>query len=177
MTVLFVFAVVIAAIAIGILLFKLILETWALCASFPKSLTGFRKRYWGFLGRTIVNLILILYGVWTLYCIFQFVRGDSWAAKVLAGVTLAIFTAILGYFTFRIWQLARKCKKAEGDTSALFENKETWRRYSLFYDQYKKDLWWIFIPSILYMFAKGCIIASGPKHYNPTQVTLTNPKM
>lgn len=143
MTVLLVFAVVVAAIAVGILLFKLILETWALCASFPKSLTGFRKRYWGFLGRTIVNLILILYGVWTLYCIFQFTHGDSWAAKVLAGVTLTVFTAILGYFTFRIWQLARRYKKAEGDTSALFENKDTWRKYSLFYDQYKKDLWWM----------------------------------
>ncbi|KAI9782661.1 MAG: hypothetical protein M1816_001732 [Peltula sp. TS41687] len=164
MTCLLVFAVIVGAIAVGILLFKLILEAWALCASFPKSLTGFRKRYWGLLGRTIVNLILIVYGVWTLYCIFQFVRGDSWAAKVLAGVTLTIFTAILGFFTFRIWQLARKYKKAEGDTSALFENKETWRKYSLFYDQYKKDLWWIFIPAILYMFAKGTIIAAGDGH-------------
>ena len=164
LTVLMVFAIVIGAVAVAILLFKVILELWALCGSFPKALTGFRKRYWGFLGRTIVNIILILYGIWTLYCVFQFTHGDSWAAKTLAAVTLTAFTAILGFFTFRIWQLARRYRRAEGDASALFENKETWRRYSLFYDQYKKDLWWIFIPAIVYMFAKGCIIAAADGH-------------
>ena len=138
MTVLLFFAIIIAAIAVGILLFKVILEAWALFGSFPKKLTGFRKRYWGLLARTIVNLILLLYGVWTLYCIFQFTNGDSWAAKTLAGITLAVFTAILGFFTFRIWYLARRFKKLEGDTSVLFEDKETWRKYSLFYDGYKR---------------------------------------
>jgi hypothetical protein len=72
MTVLLVAAVVVAAIVVGILLFKVILETWALFGSFPKGLTGFRKHYWGTMARAIVNLILVLYGVWVLYCIFQF---------------------------------------------------------------------------------------------------------
>ena len=164
LTVLLIFAIVLAAIAVGILLFKVILETWALFGSFPKKLTGFRKRYWGLLGRTITNLILLLYGVWTLYCVYQFTNGDSWAAKVLAGVTFGIFTAVLGFFTFRIWQLARRSKKAEGDTSVLFEDKETWRKYSLFYDNYKRGYWWIFMPAIIYMFAKGCVIAAGNGH-------------
>ncbi|KAL8779865.1 MAG: hypothetical protein Q9213_006735 [Squamulea squamosa] len=164
MTVLLIFAIILATIAVGILLFKVILETWALFGSFPKKLTGFRKRYWGLLGRTITNLILLLYGVWTLYCVFQFTNGDSWAAKALAGVTFAIFTAILTVFTFRIWQLARRSKKAEGDTSVLFEDKETWRKYSLFYDNYKRGHWWLFMPAIVYMFAKGCVIAAGNEH-------------
>lgn len=164
MTVLLTFAIVIAAIAVGILLLKVVLETWALFGSFPKKLSNFRKRYWGLLARTITNLILLLYGVWTLYCVYQFTNGDSWAAKLLAGVTLAVFTAILGFFTFRIWQLAKRFKKSEGDTSALFEDKETWRKYSLFYDSYKRGYWWLFMPSIVYMFAKGCIIAGGNGH-------------
>ena len=164
MTVLLIFAIVIAAIAVSILLFKVILETWALFGSFPKKLTNFRKRYWGLLARTITNLILLLYGVWTLYCIYQFTNGDSWAAKILAGVTLGLFTAILAFFTFRIWRLAQKFKKDEGDTSALFEDKETWRKYSLFYDNYKRGYWWLFMPAIVYMFAKGCVIAAGNGH-------------
>ncbi len=164
MTVLLIFAIVIAAIAVGILLFKVILETWALFGSFPKRLVSFRKRYWGLLARTITNLILILYGVWTLYCVYQFTNGDSWAAKVLAGVTFAIFTGVLGFFTFRIWQVARKYKKLEGDASALFEDKETWMKYSLFYDAYKKGYWWLFMPVIVYMFAKGCVLAAGDGH-------------
>jgi hypothetical protein len=72
MTVLLIAAVVVAAIVVGILLFKVILETWALFGSFPKGLVGFRKHYWGTMARSIVNLILVLYGVWVLYCIFQF---------------------------------------------------------------------------------------------------------
>ena len=164
MTVLLIFAIAIAVVAVGILLFKVILETWALFGTFPKRLTGFRKRYWGLLARTIVNMILVLYGIWTLYCVYQFTHGDSWAAKVLAGITLTAFTGILAFFSFRIWQLARKYKQIEGDSSALFENKDTWRRYSLFYDQYKKDFWWIFIPAIVYMFAKGSVIAAGDGH-------------
>ncbi|WEW57952.1 hypothetical protein PRK78_003419 [Emydomyces testavorans] len=164
MTVLLVFAIVVAAIAVGILLFKLILELWSLWGNFPKKLTNFRKHYWGLLARTITNLILLLYGIWTLYCIFQFTHGDSWAAKILAGVTLAIFTCVLGFFTFRIWSLAQRYKKMDGDASALYEDKETWRKYSLFYDNYKKGYWWIFVPYIGYMFAKGCILAAGDGH-------------
>lgn len=163
-TVLLIFAIVIAAVTIGILLFKVILESWALFASFPKRLTGFRKRYWRLLANTIVNLILILYGVWTLYCIFQFTNGDSWAAKLLAAITLGIFTAVLGFFTVKICLIARKYKKAEGDAAALFENKEMWLKYSLFYDCFKRGYWWLFIPSIVYMFAKGCVIAAGNGH-------------
>ena len=164
MTVLLIFAIVIAAIAVGILLLKVILETWALFGSFPKKLTNFRKRYWGLLARTITNLILLLYGVWTLYCIYQFTNGDSWAAKILAGVTLALFTAVLAFFTIRIWQIAKNFKKMEGDTAILFEDKETWRKYSLFYDNYKRGYWWLFMPAIVYMFAKGCVIAAGNGH-------------
>ena len=164
MTVLFFFVIVVGVIAVGILLLKVILEIWALFGSFPTKLTNFRKRYWGILGRTVTNLILLLYTVWTLYCVYQFTNGDSWAAKLLAGVTMVIFTAVLGFFTFRIWQLARRYKKAEGDASALFEDKETWRKYSLFYDNYKKGYWWLFIPAIVYMFAKGCVLAAGNGH-------------
>ncbi|EED23597.1 DUF907 domain protein [Talaromyces stipitatus ATCC 10500] len=164
MTVLLFFAIVIAAIAVGILLVKVILETWALYGSFPQSLVEFRKHYWGLLGRTITNLVLIVYGIWVLYCVYQFTRGDSWAAKLLAALTLAAFTALLAGFSIRIWILARRYKKAQGDNSVMYEDKEIWRRYSLFYDSYKRSYWWIFIPAIVYSFVKGCIIAGGNGH-------------
>ncbi|CAO2654490.1 Nn.00g112230.m01.CDS01 [Neocucurbitaria sp. VM-36] len=164
MTVLLVFAIVIAAITVGILLFKVILETWALFGSFPKRLTSFRKRYWWTLAKTLTNLILLLYGVWVLYCVYQFKNGDSWAAKTLAGVTLAAFTAILAFFTWKIWSIANKFKKLEGNPGALYDNKEVWRKYSIFYENYKKSYWWLFIPAIVYMFARGCVIAGADGH-------------
>jgi len=164
MTVLLIVACVIAAIAVGILFFKVILETWALFGSFPKGLTGFRKHYWGSMARVIVQLILVLYGVWVLYCIYQFTHGDSWAAKLLAGLTLALFTGVLAFFTFMIWKTANALKKTEGDASGLYENKGHWLKYSIFYDSYKKDFWWVFIPFIVYMFAKGCVLAIADGH-------------
>ncbi|KAG0636574.1 hypothetical protein HOY80DRAFT_891153 [Tuber brumale] len=178
MTVLLVFAIVIASIAVCILLFKVILEAWSLFASFPKSLTGFRKRYWSFLATTIVRLVLVLYGTWTLYCLYQFRNGDSWGAHVLAGVTLAVFTGVLGFFAVRIFILARRQKAIDDENEAaalkgdgehkphdkLFEHKPYMRRYGLFYDQFKTDFWWIFLPLIIYAFAKGAFIALGDGH-------------
>ena len=159
MTVLLVAAIVIVAIVVGILLVKAILEGWALFGNFPKSMMGFRKHYWMTMARTIVNLVLVLYGVWVLYCIFQFTNGDSWAAQALAGVTLALFTGVLAYFMLMIFKTARELKKTDGDTSGLYDDKATWLKFSIFYDSYKKDTWWLFVPVILYMLAKGIILA------------------
>lgn len=164
MTVLLVVAIAIAAIAVSILLVKLILEFWALFGSFPKALSGFRKHYWGSIGRAITQLILLLYGVWVLYCVFQFTQGDSYVAKALAGVTLALFTGILAFFCYKIWSTARKLKNMEGDITGLYENKSIWVKYSLFYESYRKDYWWVFVPTIFYMFAKGTALAVADGH-------------
>ncbi|KAJ5779151.1 TRP-like family [Penicillium paradoxum] len=164
MTVLLIFAIVIAVVVVGILLLKVILELWALYGNFPAKLTDFRKDYWGLMARTITNMILVLYSIWVLYCVYQLKKGDSWAAKLLAAITLSLFTAVLLFFAIRIVYMARKYKKTEGDTTGLYENRETWKKYSLFYDNYKKDFWWIFIPVIVYALVKGCIIAGGEGH-------------
>jgi hypothetical protein len=164
MTVLLIFAIVVAAIVVGILLFKVILEAWALFGKFPKALTTFRKEYWRVMAQTITTLILLLYGVWTLYCIYQFTHGDSWAAKLLAALTLGTFTLLLGFYTWKIWSIVQKFKKLEGNADALYENKETWKKYKLFYENYKRGYWWLFVPAIVYMFAKGCVLAAGDGH-------------
>jgi hypothetical protein len=164
MTVLLVVAILIGAIAVGILLVKVILEAWALFGNFPESLAGFRKHYWGSIARTITTLILLLYGIWVLYCVFQFTQGDSWAAKTLAGVTLFLFTAILAFFSLRIWWVARQLKNEDGDTAGLYEKKEIWVKYSLFYESYRKNYWWIFVPTIVYMLVKGVTLAAGDGH-------------
>lgn len=159
MTVLLVVAIAIAATAAGILLVKAILELWALFGSFPSALAGFRKHYWGSIARAITTLILLLYGIWVLYCVVQFAQGDSWAAKTLAGVTLALFTGVLAFFSWKIWNTARRLRRAEGDSSGLYEDKKIWVKYSLFYESYKKTYWWVFVPTIVYMFTKGLVLA------------------
>ncbi|KAF2218549.1 hypothetical protein BDZ85DRAFT_245030 [Elsinoe ampelina] len=164
MTVLLIFAIVVAAITVLILLGKVILEGVAMARALPKSLESWRQRYWWRLAKTVTNLIFILYGIWTLYCVYQFTNGDSWAAKTLAGVTWGLFTGVLGFFTWRIVSKARKFKKMQGDSSQLFEDKEVWIKYSLFYDCFKKGYWWLFIPAIIYMFARNTVIAAANGH-------------
>lgn len=172
MTVLLVIAIVIASIVVGILLVKVILEIWALFGNFPKALAGFRTHYWGSIARTITSLILLLYGIWVMYAVFQFTQGDSWAAKTLAGVTLAIFTGILIFFSWRIWNIVRKLKETEGTMSGLYDDKDHWVKYSLFYDAYKKSYWWIFVPTIIYMLIKGCTLAVADGHGMAQAITL-----
>lgn len=164
MTILLFFAIVIAVITVGILLTKVVLEALALMGNLPRSMNSFRKRYWWRLAKTITNLVMLAYGVWTLYCVYQFTDGDSWAAKVLAGVTWAIFTAILAFFAFTIWHKAKKYQKMDGDASMLYEHKETWVRYAFLYENFKKGYWWLFIPSIVYAFAKNAMIAGANGH-------------
>ncbi|CAI6053694.1 unnamed protein product [Clonostachys chloroleuca] len=161
MTILLIVAIIIAGIVFFMVLFKGLLELWAKFGSFPQSLAGFRKHYWGSIGRVITMLILMLYGIWVLYCVFQFTRGDSWAATTLAAVTLAIFTSVLAFFSWRIWRAVRIMKERDGHTGALYDDKETWTKYSIFYDSYKRDYWWVFVPFILYMAIKGIVIAAG----------------
>ncbi|KAI0014260.1 TRP-domain-containing protein [Xylariaceae sp. FL0662B] len=164
MTALLIVAIVIAVVVVGILLVKVVLEVWALYGNFPQSLAGFRKHYWGSIARAVTSLIFLLYGIWVLYCIYQFTHGDSWAAKALAGFSLAIFTGILAFFSWKIWTMARKLKNTEGDVQSLYEDKKLWVKYSLFYESYKKDYWWIFIPLIAYLFVKGAVMAATDGH-------------
>jgi hypothetical protein len=138
MTILLVWAIIVASIIVLILIGKVILEAFAQCSKLSKSLESWRKRYWWRMAKAITNLILMLYGIWVMWCIYQFVDGDSWAAKVLAGVTLALFTALLVGFSWRIYSKAHKYKKMEGEPNGLYEDKEVWIKYSLFYDSYKK---------------------------------------
>ena len=164
MTVLLIVAIIIASITVGLLLGKVVLEAWALIGRLPESLSEFRQHYWRSIARAITTLILLLYGVWVLYCMFQFTQGDSWAAKALAGVTLALFTAVLAFFSVKIWYTAQKLKYEEGDASGLYDDHTIWSKYSLFYESYRKQYWWVFVPAILYMFAKGVALAVGDGH-------------
>lgn len=164
MTVLLVWAIVVAVIIVFILLLKLILELWAMFGNIPKSMESWRKRYWWRLSKALTNLTLMLYGVWTLYCIYQFTNGDSWAAKTLAAITWGLFTAALAFFTWRIFSKAHQYRKMEGDASKLYEDKETWVKYNNFYENYKKGYWWLFLPIIIYMFARGGVIAGANGH-------------
>lgn len=164
MTVLLIVSCVMAAIICMILLIKVVLEAWALFGELPVGLTGFRKHYWVTMSRILTQLIMLLYGTWVLYCMYQFITGDSWAAKLLAALTLTLFTGVLGFFVYKVVSTAKRLRELNGDASQLYENKDLWIKYKLFYDNYKKTYWWLFIPVLCYMFAKGVVMAVGDTH-------------
>jgi len=164
MTVLLIFLIVLSAIALGMISFKLILELWALCGTLSKRFEKIRENYWRILSTTIVRLVLIVYGTWALYCLYQFRASDSWAATLLAAVTLAVFTAVITWFAIRIFYLAAKARKLEGGVDELYEHKPWLRKYGFFYDQYKSRFWWFFVPILLYSLIRAFIIVFGNGH-------------
>jgi hypothetical protein len=149
MTVLLIFMIILAGVAVLMLLFKLILEIWALCGHPSKRFETIREEYWRILATTIVRIVLIVYGTWVLYCLYQFRAGDSWAADLLAGITLAVFTGVIAFFTIRIFYLANKAKKLEGGLDELYEHQPWMKKYGFFYDQFKSHLWWFFVPILM----------------------------
>ncbi|KAF2859501.1 TRP-domain-containing protein [Piedraia hortae CBS 480.64] len=164
MTLLLIWAILVAFLIVAILLLKVILEAWSMFGNIPRSMESWRKRYWWRLAKALTNLILLLYGIWTMYCIYQWTNGDSWAAKLLAGVSLALFTGVLLFFGIRIALVAREAQRRDGDASLLYEDKETWVKYSLFYENYRKGFWWVFVPAIIYTFARGVVVAAANGH-------------
>jgi hypothetical protein len=158
MTVLVIFMIILAGIAVIMLAAKLILEIWARCGHLSKRWEAIRQDYWRILSTTIVRIILIVYGTWALYCLWQFHAGDSWAAALLAAVTLALFTGIIIFFTFRIFYLASKARKLEGGVDELYEHQPWMRKYGFFYDQFKSRLWWFFVPIIIMSLVRAVFI-------------------
>jgi hypothetical protein len=163
MTVLFIFLMVLAAVAVAMLLFKIVLELWARCGHLSKRFEQIRTEYWRIFMITLIRIILIVYGTWALYCLFQFREGDSWAASLLAAVTLAIFTAIIIFFTARIFYLASKARKLQGGVDELYEHEPWMKKYGFFYNQFKSPLWWFFVPIITMSLVRAFLLvfASG----------------
>jgi Transient receptor potential (TRP) ion channel len=161
MTVLLIFLIVLAGVAVVMFSVKLILELWAMCGHLSPRFEKIRQNYWRILFTTNVRIVLIVYGTWALYCLWQFRDGDSWAASLLAGVTLAIFTAILAFFTIRIFYLAAKARKLNGGVDELYEHEPWMRKYGFFYDQFKSNLWWFFVPILLMSLIRAIFIVFG----------------
>jgi hypothetical protein len=164
MTVLFFFIIILAGIAGVMVLFKFILELWAMCGHLSKRFESIRRDYWRILSTTIVRTILIAYGTWALYCLWQFRAGDSWAVDLLAAFTLALFTGIIGFFTIRIFHLASKARKLEGGVDELYDHEPWMRKYGFFYDQFKSNFWWFFVPIILLSLIRAFFIVFGTGH-------------
>ncbi|VVT47039.1 uncharacterized protein SAPINGB_P001513 [Magnusiomyces paraingens] len=161
MTLLIWWAIIVAICIASILSFKLFLEIWCLRTKHPSRFEGFRQRYWIFLGSTLVRITTLLYGVWVLYCLYQFKIGDSWGTKLLAGLTLGIFSLILLLYAARICFLAHRARRETNGLEFLFLHKPWIRKYGLFYDQFKVKFWWSFIPVFLASFGRNAFLALG----------------
>ncbi|KAK9468590.1 hypothetical protein V1512DRAFT_58479 [Lipomyces arxii] len=158
MTILLFFALILGVVIGGIFLFRAFLEVWNAVGKLPFKLEKFRQRYWTFLGSTVLRVIMVLYGTWVLYCLYQFKIGDSWVALMLAGITLGLFTLILLVFTIRIFILAHRASR-EGGIEELYDHKPWIRRYGLFYGQFKTKYWWFFVPILVLSFGRSAFIA------------------
>lgn len=102
-------------------------------------LEKFRKAYWRFLATSMIRIILVIYRVWVLASLFQSQNGDSWGAKLLAGLTLGVFSLLIVFFTIRVILLARQARPLQGGMEELYTNRPWMRKYGVFYSEYKAN--------------------------------------
>lgn len=162
-TLLLIFAMMVAGLIVLVSLVKIILEAWCLVRSLPKPLSSWRQQYWQPIAQGTMSLILIFVGVWTTFSIYQLTSGDSWLAKFLAGLTLGCFILLLAGLTTRIIYKARQ-SKTDGGINMLYEDDKTYSKYSLFYGSFRPSYWWMFIPLTFGECARGAIIAGTDGH-------------
>jgi hypothetical protein len=161
MTLLIWWAIIAGICIVAILSVKLFIEIWSIRGNKNNKFEGFRKRFHIFLALTLVRLVLIFYGIWVLYCFYQFKIGDSWGTRLIAGLVFGIMTIVLMGFAIRIIILARRASKFHGGLEYLFSHKPWLQNYGLFYDQFKIKYWWCFIPSLLASFGRNAFVALG----------------
>ncbi|KAK9447570.1 TRP-like family, partial [Limtongia smithiae] len=164
MTILLFFAIIIGVVVCGMISFRLFIEIWNIMGTLPHKLDTFRRRYWSLMIVMILRIIMILYGTWVLYCLYQFRLSDSWASLVLAAVTLGIFTAILVGFTIRIFVVARRANSSPDGIESLYQHKPWVRWYGLFYGQFKTQFWWFFVIMLAASFSRSAFTALADGH-------------
>ena len=165
MTMLLVLLILLSSIILISILLKAILYLWALSDRFPKRLAKLHNGYWRNITSLLVRIMLVIFGTWSLFCFYQFKNGDSWAATLLAAVTLAVFISAITFFTVHIAQIARR-SAAEGEhgLERLYEHTPQLKLYQIFYQNYKFKYWWFFVPALLYSLAKSMFVAFGNGH-------------
>lgn len=161
MTLLIWYAIIGAICIAGFILLKVCLELWSINGNPRNKFEGYRKGYMRFLTNTLLRLVVMFYGISVLYCMYQFKIGESWGPQLLAALTFAIKTIVLFWFSLRITYLARQTSKEGRGFEYLFEYKPYISRYGLFYDQFRTDHWWCFIPTLGATFARNAFVALG----------------
>lgn len=144
---------------------KLLLDLGFRFGKLPRKLRGVRLNYWSIMIGILLRIILVLFGTWSLFCLHQFRHGDSWAATLLAAITLALFTGVILSFTIQITRIAWQTNGfGQSNAQILYHHKPHLQKFGLFYDQFKERFWWFFIPCLLYSFVKAFFIAFGDNH-------------
>lgn len=161
MTLLIWWCIIVAVVLGSIFLLKITLEILRRRGKSKNVLNDFRKSYHYYLMTMMVRMVTLFYGLWVQYSLFEFKEGDGWGGKLLAGLTLGIFSLVLLLFSLRIIVLSLRARKHEHGLERLFRHKPWIRKYGVFYDEYQVKYWWFFIPVLLVTFARNAFLGLG----------------
>ena len=164
-TMLVILVILLTSIMVIAFLVQLVLEVWARLGRFPKKLVNLRRNYWKTITGLIIKTLLVIYGTWSLFCFYQFRNGDSWAATLMAALSLGLFSGVILFFTIQISRIAWSSRHGGvNGVAELYEHTPHLEKYGTFYDQFKSKFWWFFIPLTLYSFAKAFFVGFGDGH-------------
>lgn len=164
MTIFIVFNLVIVTIILLAIIIRIVL-VFVPQSRLPRSLVKLKQHYWTSVLSLALRTMLLVYGTWCLFCLYQWKNGDSWAASLLAALSMAIMTGIIVWFSIRIFDIAMHPKTpGRHGSETLFHHKPYLRKYGLLYEQFKSRSWWAYIPLTVYSLLKATLIALADGH-------------
>jgi hypothetical protein len=151
----------IAAVILGLVIFKFILEALVKSGKvkndkFQEFRTGFATTLRGICFRMVLIGFpqMVVLGFWEL------TKQDSAGEMALAVVTVFTMLIMLAFACFRVWFLARRSIHAHKNPAyILYSDPECLHKWGFLYVQFKATTYWWIMPLLAYILIKGLFVA------------------
>jgi len=147
--------------AIGVVLFKLIVEGLVKSGHLKSDkFQDFRNGWTTVLKGIMFRIVLIGYTQMVVLCFWEFTQRDSGGAMVLAIVTIFIMIGILAWAASKVIRLAqRSIMMHKNPAYILYSDPVSLNKWGFLYVQFKATAYYFIVPVLIYLLIKGLFIA------------------
>jgi hypothetical protein len=147
--------------AVGVLLFKLIVEGLVKSGHLKSDkFQDFRNGWTTVLKGIMFRIVLIGYTQMVVLCFWEFTQKDSGGAMVLAVVTIFTMIGILAWAASKVIRLAqRSILMHKNPAYILYSDPVSLNKWGFLYVQFKATAYYFIVPVLIYLMIKGLFIA------------------
>ncbi|GAO16859.1 hypothetical protein UVI_02011810 [Ustilaginoidea virens] len=159
------FCLLIAFTAVGLALFKGVIEVCASKGVLAKHrFIEFRNGWRIILKGVMFRFCLIGFPQIAILCLWELTQIDSSAEAALAVVFLASLSVILGWGTSKVIRIARRSIAMHRNPAyILFSDPQTLNKWGFLYIQFRASAYYFVAPVLIYILIKAMFIAFGQK--------------